>query len=102
MGGWGPLGVANGTAESIDPGPGPGAPFRALALKRRVQEALAEIRTLSGLLPICAWCKKIRAEDGRWRQIEAYVKDHTQADFSHGIWPECSAQTRSPVPPGST
>jgi hypothetical protein len=69
-------------------------------LKERVQEALAEIKTLSGLLPICAWCKRIRADDGRWKQIEAYVKDHTQADFSHGICPECaeSAKSRRPAP----
>jgi ligand-binding sensor domain-containing protein len=63
-------------------------------LKRRVQEALAEIKTLSGLLPICAWCKRIRADDGQWSQIEAYVKDHTQADFTHGICPDCAARPR--------
>jgi len=70
-------------------------------LKGRIEEALAEIKTLSGLLPICAWCKRIRADDGRWSQIEAYVKDHTQADFTHGICPECaeSARSRRSFPP---
>jgi ligand-binding sensor domain-containing protein len=65
------------------------------ALKGRVQEALAEIKTLSGLLPICAWCKRIRADDGRWNQIEAYVKDHTEADFTHSICPDCAETVRS-------
>jgi ligand-binding sensor domain-containing protein len=64
-------------------------------LSGRVQEALAEIKTLSGLLPICAWCKRIRADDGRWRQIEAYVRDHTQADFTHGVCPDCAEAARS-------
>jgi hypothetical protein len=68
-------------------------------LKSRVREALAEIKTLSGLLPICAWCKRIRADDGRWRQIEAYVRDHTQADFTHGVCPECAEATRAGRPP---
>jgi ligand-binding sensor domain-containing protein len=61
------------------------------ALETRVNEALAEIKTLSGLLPICAWCKKIRADDGNWSQIEAYVRDHTDAQFTLGICPECAA-----------
>jgi len=67
-------------------------------LKGRVQEALAEIKTLSGLLPICAWCKRIRADDGGWNQIETYVKDHTHADFTHSICPECAEAARA-VPP---
>ena len=54
-----------------------------------LQEALANVKTLSGLLPICASCKKIRNDDGYWTQVETYVSDHTEADFSHGICPEC-------------
>jgi PAS domain S-box-containing protein len=55
-----------------------------------LQEALAKVKTLKGLLPICAWCKKIRDDQGYWQQIEAYLHDHSEADFSHGICPECA------------
>jgi PAS domain S-box-containing protein len=54
-----------------------------------LQQAIASIRTLSGLLPICASCKKIRDDRGYWNQIEAYIRDHTDADFSHSICPDC-------------
>ncbi len=55
-----------------------------------LQEALARVRLLSGLLPICASCKKIRDDQGYWNQIESYVRDHSEAKFSHGICPECA------------
>lgn len=51
--------------------------------------ALAEVRTLSGLLPICAHCKMIRNDSGYWQKIESYLADHSSARFSHGICPEC-------------
>ena len=54
-----------------------------------LQEALANIRTLKGLLPICASCKKIRDDKGYWKQLESYIRDRTDADFSHSICPEC-------------
>jgi DNA-binding response OmpR family regulator len=54
-----------------------------------LQRALAEIKTLRGLVPICASCKKIRDDKGYWNQVEVYVRDHTEAEFSHGICPEC-------------
>ncbi len=54
-----------------------------------LKKALSEIKTLSGLLPICAYCKKIRNDDGYWEQIEGYIKKRSLADFSHGICPEC-------------
>jgi PAS domain-containing protein len=54
-----------------------------------LQEALSKVRTLSGLLPICASCKKIRDDDGYWNRIEEYIKDHSEAEFSHSICPEC-------------
>jgi len=57
------------------------------ALLRKTQEK--EIKTLRGLLPICAHCKKIRDDRGYWQQLEAYVRQHTEADFSHGICPDC-------------
>jgi len=52
--------------------------------------ALAQIKTLSGLLPICAHCKKIRDDSGYWRQIETYVEQHSLAEFSHGLCPDCA------------
>lgn len=54
-----------------------------------LQVALANVRTLSGLLPICAYCKRVRDDKDYWQQIEQYVGDHSQAEFSHGICPEC-------------
>jgi ABC-type uncharacterized transport system substrate-binding protein len=56
----------------------------------RLQNALAEVRTLSGMLPICANCKKIRDDVGYWNQIEAYLTEHSDVVFSHGICPECA------------
>jgi len=53
-------------------------------------KALGEVKTLSGLLPICASCKKIRDDKGYWNQLEAYIVHHTEATFTHGICPECS------------
>lgn len=54
-----------------------------------LEQALNEIKTLSGLLPICSSCKKIRDDSGYWTQIESYVSKHTEADFSHSICPDC-------------
>jgi PAS domain S-box-containing protein len=58
-------------------------------LIQELQDALARVKGLSGLLPICASCKKIRDEKGQWHYLEIYIRDHTEADFSHGICPEC-------------
>ena len=55
-----------------------------------LQKALAEVKTLSGMLPICAWCKKIRDDEGYWQKIEAYFKSHSDLDFTHGICNECA------------
>lgn len=54
-----------------------------------LQTALAEVKTLSGLLPICASCKKIRDDQGYWQQVEVYLKQHSDAEFSHGFCPDC-------------
>ena len=59
---------------------------------RDLEVALGQVRTLSGLLPICASCKKIRDEKGLWHEVEHYVRDHSEADFSHGICPDCAAK----------
>ncbi len=55
----------------------------------KLQEAFAEVRTLQGFLPICAHCKKIRNDQGYWQQIESYIRQHSAAEFSHGICPDC-------------
>ena len=60
------------------------------ALISKLQQALSEVKTLSGLLPICAVCKKIRDDKGYWNQLEIYIRKHTGAQFSHGICPECA------------
>ena len=57
-----------------------------------LQESLARVRTLSGMLPICASCKKIRDDKGYWNQIETYIRDRSEAEFTHGICPECAAR----------
>lgn len=55
----------------------------------RLAESLEKVKTLCGLLPICAWCKRIRDDEGYWSQVEAYIQAHTDADFTHGICPQC-------------
>jgi CheY-like chemotaxis protein len=57
-----------------------------------LRQALASVKTLSGLLPICANCKKIRNDDGYWTLVETYVAEHSDAKFSHGICPDCGKQ----------
>lgn len=59
-------------------------------LIKELKQALASIKTLSGLIPICASCKKIRDDQGNWNQLEAYICDHSSAEFSHGICPDCA------------
>jgi hypothetical protein len=58
-------------------------------LKRRVEESLARIKVLSGLIPICAYCKKIRDDKGFWNKLEAYLLEHSEATFTHGLCPDC-------------
>ena len=57
--------------------------------RRQLQLALEEVRTLRGIVPICSYCKKIRDDEGYWSQVEQYVSDHTEAQFSHAICPVC-------------
>ena len=54
-----------------------------------LQKALAEVKTLSGMLPICAWCKKIRDDSKFWSSVEDYISKHSEAQFSHSICPDC-------------
>lgn len=58
-------------------------------LIRGLQEAMNQVKTLSGLLPICASCKKIRDDEGYWHNVEEYIQKYSEADFTHGICPEC-------------
>ena len=60
--------------------------------------ALAEVRQLTGLLPICAWCKKIRDDQGYWNQLEGYLASHSGVVFSHGVCPECAEKVRAEQP----
>jgi ligand-binding sensor domain-containing protein len=59
-------------------------------LKEKVADGLASVKVLSGLLPVCASCKNIRDDKGYWSQIETYIHDHSEAQFSHGICPDCA------------
>ena len=59
-------------------------------LIEELQQALKQVKTLSGMLPICASCKKIRDDKGYWNQIEEYIRTHSEAEFSHGICPDCA------------
>jgi PAS domain S-box-containing protein len=58
-------------------------------LIKKLQAALSDVKTLSGLVPICANCKQIRDDKGFWTQVESYIQEHSQARFSHGICPDC-------------
>ena len=55
----------------------------------KLQKALDNIKTLEGLLPICASCKNIRNDNGYWQKVEVYIREHSKAKFSHSICPEC-------------
>jgi hypothetical protein len=60
------------------------------AMNEQLKEALANIKALKGMLPICSSCKKIRDDKGYWSQIEAYISEHSEAEFTHGICPDCA------------
>ncbi|MBI5508072.1 MAG: HAMP domain-containing protein [Deltaproteobacteria bacterium] len=59
-------------------------------LIEELRRTLGEVKTLRGFLPICSSCKKIRSDQGYWQQIESYIRDHSQAEFSHGLCPDCA------------
>jgi hypothetical protein len=58
-------------------------------LNKELKEAYENIRVLKGLIPICSKCKKVRNDDGFWEQVEDYIGQHSEADFSHSICPDC-------------
>lgn len=114
--------TAKGNSEDVVEGLGAGAddyvtkPFnreelrarvavgeRVLALQSKLSErvteletALTKVRTLQGLLPICSYCKRIRNDQNYWQQVEHYIGDHSNAEFSHGICPDCYAMHVAP------
>ena len=61
----------------------------ALATLRKTKQLTHQVETLSGLLPLCAWCKKVRNDDGYWEQIDKYITNHSHAALTHGVCPEC-------------
>lgn len=64
-----------------------------MALRRinaELKDALAKVKTLSGMLPICSSCKKIRNDKGYWQQVAEYIRDHSEVEFTHSICPECA------------
>ena len=63
----------------------------------QLEEALSKVKTLSGLLPICSACKKIRDDQGYWSQVEGYIQEHTDARFTHSYCPECARKFLSKV-----
>ncbi len=83
------LGLVSGSAYAAHRGRIRRLQARERELAARVDRALADLKVLHGLLPICAWCKKIRDDQGYWTQMEAYIKDHSEAVFSHGMCPDC-------------
>jgi DNA-binding response OmpR family regulator len=62
----------------------------------QLQQALASVRQLQGLLPICSYCKRIRNDENYWEQLETYVSEHSEASFSHGICPNCYQSIMKP------
>jgi len=54
-----------------------------------LEDALGRVKTLTGLLPMCSWCKKVRDDQGYWKAVEAYIHEHSNAEVTHGICPEC-------------
>jgi GAF domain-containing protein len=63
-------------------------------ISAHLADALNQVKTLEGLLPICAWCKRIRDDEGYWDRVEAYFQKHAGVDFTHGICPECFEKVR--------
>jgi hypothetical protein len=76
------------------------APTEEQALIGDLEVALANVRTLQGLLPICAWRKRMRDDDGAWNPLEQYIGRRTGAQFTHGMCPDCDARLESRRPQG--
>ena len=68
-------------------------------LVRELQDALAKVKMLSGMIPICAWCRKVRNDKGFWDQVEAYIESRSNATFTHGICPDCASKLELGIKP---
>lgn len=68
-----------------------------VAKNEELRQALDQIRTLQGILPICSSCKKIRDDKGSWKQLEAYISNHSGIEFSHGYCPECAQKAMEEI-----
>jgi hypothetical protein len=68
-------------------------------LTAALEQTLSELRVLRGVLPTCAHCRRIRADTGEWQQMELYVREHSEAEFSHGTCPTCAAELYPDIPP---
>ena len=66
--------------------------------EEQLRASVAEVKVLQGILPICASCKRIRTDSGKWDAVESYVREHTNAEFSHGLCPDCAARDWGHVP----
>jgi sigma-B regulation protein RsbU (phosphoserine phosphatase) len=74
-----------------------------LALRNKIselEEALDNVRQLQGIIPICAWCKRVRDDDQYWHDVEKYLANHSQVEFSHSICPECREKQFGDIPAG--
>ncbi len=69
----------------------------ALATLRKTSQLTSQVETLSGLLPLCAWCKKVRNDSGYWEQIDHYITTHSSAHLTHGVCPDCKKSFLAPV-----
>jgi len=69
-----------------------------IRIAHELRDALATLKILRGLIPICAWCKKIRNDQGYWQQVEAYITEHSDASFTHGMCPECQEKALESLP----
>ena len=63
-----------------------------IELQEKVNEQVAQLKILDGLLPICSYCKKVRDDSGYWESIESYLGAHSEAEFSHAVCPECEVR----------
>jgi hypothetical protein len=70
----------------------------ALATLRRTRQLTNQVETLSGLLPLCAWCKKVRNDSGYWEQIDKYITSHSNAALTHGVCPDCKKSFLAGMP----
>ncbi|HEX9080909.1 MAG TPA: GAF domain-containing protein, partial [Holophagaceae bacterium] len=66
-------------------------------LHQQLRLALDQVKTLSGLIPICSYCSRIRSDEGYWQRVEAYIRERTEAQFTHGICPDCFERAKQEI-----